>query len=172
MNYHLYRHYSDDNKLLYVGKTSVSAFYRMGQHSHSARWYNKIAKMTIQNFNSEAELSAAEIDAIKFERPIYNIVHNKKRRYFRRNINSNNNDSSCFISSSEEYLKKDAVILRHYLKSMYDFNDDIVFLKNLQTELSSNLEHQFIFSRIIERITKRINQKKGMIEIYHREMSI
>jgi len=73
----LYRHWSSDGTLLYVG-ISVSAMGRLSQHKTSAKWYELITNVTIENYNSREELLHAEEKAIKSEKPIYNKRHNGK----------------------------------------------------------------------------------------------
>ena len=75
----LYRHWDAEERLLYVG-ISLSAVGRLSQHRKTALWYERIAKVTIENFNSREELEAAEKEAIKREKPLHNIKHAAKIR--------------------------------------------------------------------------------------------
>lgn len=74
-DYCLYRHFDRAGVLLYVGQ-SVSALTRTSTHRSQSDWFRDVATITIQRFQSRPELDAAEIAAIKTERPI----HNKKHR--------------------------------------------------------------------------------------------
>lgn len=74
----LYRHFGMGGDLLYVG-ISLNAFYRLHQHSKSARWIEKIATLTIENFATREEALEAEAMAIRLEKPKYNIVHNGRQ---------------------------------------------------------------------------------------------
>lgn len=78
----LYRHFDADGQLLYVG-ISFSAVYRLSQHRDSSNWYERIAKVTIENFPSRQEVVEAERRAITEENPIHNKVHRPKPVYTR-----------------------------------------------------------------------------------------
>lgn len=70
----LYRHYSADDKLLYVG-VSISAVHRLGQHAEHSDWYNSITRVTIERFETREAALQAERAAIIKERPAHNIQH-------------------------------------------------------------------------------------------------
>lgn len=72
----LYRHFASDGTLLYVG-ISLSWPARTKQHAHGSRWFEQVAKVDIERFpNREAALEA-EREAIKREKPKFNVVHNR-----------------------------------------------------------------------------------------------
>lgn len=71
---HLYRHYSADGALLYVG-ISLSAISRLGQHADHATWFDKISRVEITAFDTRDAALAAEREAIARERPVHNIQH-------------------------------------------------------------------------------------------------
>lgn len=85
MNFQLYRHFDADGRLLYIGK-SISAVMRLSGHRSASSWYGEISRVEIENFESVADLSAAEVVAIRQEQPIYNIVHNKPPRSEMRSV--------------------------------------------------------------------------------------
>ena len=72
----LYRHFDAKGNLLYVG-ISLNAINRLLQHKEHADWFENIANVTIDKFESRELAIKAEILAIKTEKPIYNISHNK-----------------------------------------------------------------------------------------------
>ena len=72
----LYRHFSEDGSLLYVG-ISLSWPQRTRTHARKAEWFSQVAKVTIERFPSRGEALAAERDAIRNERPKHNIIHNQ-----------------------------------------------------------------------------------------------
>jgi hypothetical protein len=74
---HLYRYFDQDGNLLYVG-ISISALLRHLQHRTSSHWFHKANNMTWETYETRAEAAVAEIDAIKAERPLYNIAHNER----------------------------------------------------------------------------------------------
>jgi len=71
----LYRHWDADGNLLYVG-ISLSAVHRLTQHKRDSHWHDSIANMTIEWFDNRREALAAEREAIRMERPIFNKMHN------------------------------------------------------------------------------------------------
>lgn len=76
MNTQLYRHFDEDNKLLYVG-ISLSTFNRLSQHKDHSDWFKKIKNVTIEHFQTREEAMAAERNAIKSENPKFNIAMRK-----------------------------------------------------------------------------------------------
>jgi len=73
---HLYRHFDEWDNLLYVG-VSLSTVQRLSQHKSQSHWFNKIQKITIQNFPSRREVLHAERIAIQKEEPLHNIALKK-----------------------------------------------------------------------------------------------
>jgi len=67
----LYRHFSEDRMLLYVG-ISLSTLVRLGQHRSHAHWFNKIAYITIEWFENRKQALEAETKARLNEGPLYN----------------------------------------------------------------------------------------------------
>lgn len=70
----LYRYFDRYNHLLYVGITG-SGSGRMHGHSSSSRWWGKVHHSTFKHYRTRELAAAAEIEAIKAERPRYNIMH-------------------------------------------------------------------------------------------------
>lgn len=68
----LYRHYDTAGTLLYVG-ISLNAMARTVQHRDASRWYDESVRMEIQRFPSRRDLLLAEREAIRKEKPKYNI---------------------------------------------------------------------------------------------------
>ena len=68
----LYRHFDKDGKLLYVG-ISLNAVARLAQHKNHSHWFNEIASVTIESFDSRNEALFAETRAVQNEKPIHNI---------------------------------------------------------------------------------------------------
>lgn len=69
----LYRHFAADGRLLYVG-ISLNAVNRLSQHRVEARWYEQVARVDIQWLSSREAALKAELEAIRTEHPIFNIV--------------------------------------------------------------------------------------------------
>lgn len=70
----LYRHFDADGALLYVG-ISLNSIKRTMQHRSGARWFEQIARITIEWLPSREEAEQAERNAIRSERPANNVVH-------------------------------------------------------------------------------------------------
>ncbi len=69
----LYRYYDADETLLYVG-VSLNAIARLIAHSRRG-WFEKISTIKVEWFDTRALTEAAEIDAIRTEKPIHNSHH-------------------------------------------------------------------------------------------------
>ena len=73
---YLYRLYADDDRLLYVG-VSGNLVERLRKHSHrpphGKAWYGQVAYCTVEAFPSMGLALNAEREAIRVERPLYNI---------------------------------------------------------------------------------------------------
>lgn len=74
----LYRHFADDGTLLYVG-ISLSWPARTKQHSRGSQWFAQVARVEIEHFPTREAAIEAEFEAIKRERPQFNIIHNRTK---------------------------------------------------------------------------------------------
>lgn len=72
----LYRHFAADGSLLYVG-ISLSWPTRTKAHVRGSRWFEQVAKVEIERFPTRTEALDAEREAIKREKPEFNVVHNR-----------------------------------------------------------------------------------------------
>lgn len=68
----LYRFYGTQGELLYVGITG-SVQQRTSKHRVTQPWWDLVATMTVQRFETRAESVLAERVAIRDEDPIFNI---------------------------------------------------------------------------------------------------
>lgn len=75
----LYRHYSSDGALLYVG-ISNRFHQRLKEHSKGSAWFPEISYVEVEHFDTRDQVRDAERQAIESERPKYNIVHNANMR--------------------------------------------------------------------------------------------
>ena len=76
----LYRHFDATSKLLYVG-ISLSAVERLREHRIYASWFERIARIEIQWFQSRGSAMNAERRAIICEKPECNIIHNIEKHH-------------------------------------------------------------------------------------------
>jgi len=74
----LYRFFDSAGRLLYVG-ISGNPGRRFHQHSGEKPWWADVDRSTMEHFATRAEAEAAEVAAIKTERPLHNVVHNNDR---------------------------------------------------------------------------------------------
>lgn len=74
----LYRFFDREGRLLYVGITG-NPWSRFSKHRDEKPWWDDIAHITMQRYGSREELAAAERVAIVSEKPIHNVMHNRRR---------------------------------------------------------------------------------------------
>ena len=67
----LYRHFSADGDLLYVG-ISLNVLSRLEAHRNGAIWFYDIARIEVEWFPSRIKAEYAEHEAIKADRPLFN----------------------------------------------------------------------------------------------------
>jgi predicted GIY-YIG superfamily endonuclease len=67
----LYRHFSADGTLLYIG-IAYSLLDRIAAHRGNATWFRQIATITVEHFPSREAAYEAETKAIKSEKPLHN----------------------------------------------------------------------------------------------------
>ena len=78
MNYFIYRLYSSDDKLLYVGVTSDTSA-RFRHHRAYSAWYKFVTRHDVRKLDGcylKEEILGLEKEAIKNEKPLYNVIHN------------------------------------------------------------------------------------------------
>jgi predicted GIY-YIG superfamily endonuclease len=69
----LYRAYDEADRLLYVGITDDDLERRLNNHARYATWPAYLDRLTIQIFPDRASACAAELAAIRSEKPLHNI---------------------------------------------------------------------------------------------------
>ncbi len=72
----LYRFYAADEVLLYIGITN-DAGTRWRDHAKLKGWWREVATIKVEHFDTRADVEAAERAAIRAERPVHNIAHNR-----------------------------------------------------------------------------------------------
>lgn len=73
----LYRHFDAAGRLLYIGKSVKVLDRHQGGHRKNAAWWTEITRIDLDHsFQSQEALDAAEVAAIKAERPLWNKKHN------------------------------------------------------------------------------------------------
>jgi hypothetical protein len=69
----LYRHFDGHGRLLYVGISKrPSARYK--QHESQSHWFDDVVRIDIERFPSREAALAAELEAIRTEKPLRNII--------------------------------------------------------------------------------------------------
>ncbi|NIL57102.1 GIY-YIG nuclease family protein [Salinispora arenicola] len=75
----LYRFFAVDGTLLYIGVTGTPRA-RWSHHSKTKDEWRRVDTIKVEHLDSREELEAAEKAAIKAERPLWNLIHNKPTR--------------------------------------------------------------------------------------------
>lgn len=75
----LYRFYNENGTLLYIG-VSLSALQRTMQHRTTKDWWDEVRRMEVEKFSTRGDALDAEAQAIRTERPLYNIQHSTRPR--------------------------------------------------------------------------------------------
>lgn len=70
----LYRFFDADDRLLYVGITSVGPN-RWTEHEANRPWWADVRRTSVEHFPDRATAIAAEQDAIRSEKPLHNVKH-------------------------------------------------------------------------------------------------
>jgi hypothetical protein len=74
----LYRHFDSAGKLLYVG-ISYRSTERTFAHSDSSHWFDEVTRIEIERFPSRRAALDAEMQAIKLEKPLHNIITDTRK---------------------------------------------------------------------------------------------
>lgn len=74
----LYRFFDERESLLYVGITCNPGT-RIGKHRQEKDWWNAVAHIDMERYPSRESVLEAEREAIKRERPLYNIRMNDQK---------------------------------------------------------------------------------------------
>jgi predicted GIY-YIG superfamily endonuclease len=74
MSFVLYRIFNSEGALLYVGATTNPGA-RFNDHSKIQPWWDEAAEIKLQRLASHEELALAEVEAIKAEKPKYNVTN-------------------------------------------------------------------------------------------------
>lgn len=75
----LYRMYSADGELLYIGQ-SVNPAQRVCGHRTGNNWITRVATMTLEWYPTREAAKQAEAEAIKAECPLLNVAHHPDER--------------------------------------------------------------------------------------------
>jgi hypothetical protein len=73
----VYRLYSAEGTLLYVGNSSVVEYRLFLQHLVDQSWWREVEGAKFMHFDTKAQAEAEETRAIKRERPLYNVAFNE-----------------------------------------------------------------------------------------------
>ena len=98
----LYRHYGDNDLLLYVG-ISLSATTRLAQHCAASPWGEDIKRVSIEYFDTRKLAMEAERNAVIFERPLFNKDYFKHKYRIPDNIPFDKFEKIMEAESKENY---------------------------------------------------------------------
>lgn len=74
----MYRLWAADDSLLYIGITDRGRE-REREHARTKSWWPEVHHVTVEHIATRAELRFREAEAIRKERPRYNVQHNTGR---------------------------------------------------------------------------------------------
>lgn len=72
----VYKLYGEFGALLYVGITDRGPT-RLSEHYRHKPWFNEVARVEFERYDSRRESSAREVELITSLAPLYNIQHNR-----------------------------------------------------------------------------------------------
>ena len=99
----LYRFYDAEGALLYIGITNNPPA-RFRQHRGAKSWWDAVANIKLETFDSRRALEVAERGAIKSEKPKYNIAMNRPSTKSRNRPSPRSRVcSSCQIGLGRDY---------------------------------------------------------------------
>lgn len=113
-NHILYRFYDSEDTLLYIGITG-DPMNRWSGHSHDKTWYRDVARSSMEHFESRGALAAAEIHAIRTEKPRYNRTHNSVPQPPTIAAVRTRNNFSKLTSDASRFQKPDAIADDEYV---------------------------------------------------------
>lgn len=73
----LYRHFSKNGTLLYIG-ISANHSARLNEHVNNAFWASMISHVKIEHFPDRDAAHSAEVAAIQTEEPLFNVRHQRR----------------------------------------------------------------------------------------------
>jgi hypothetical protein len=149
----LYRHFDSSGTLLYVGISS-SALVRLSQHSRTAEWFELVARISVENFQSKEDALRAEKLAIQTEYPIYNKVHN--------NIKIETEVEGIYLFSGTNYATRQLTSLVA-LKVWNELLHYLAVLESSRNSCTIFMEHKLIASSLgidASGVTKAISDLK------------
>jgi excisionase family DNA binding protein len=114
----LYRFYDAHDRLLYVGLTANPGS-RWQAHSHDKPWWAQVARVTVEHFDGREEVEAAEVAAIKTEKPLHNVAHNPNCDPLRRKVPVNrgtvaHDEPRLTVAQAADRFRVSASTIRRY----------------------------------------------------------
>lgn len=183
VRHHLYRHFSDDGELLYIG-ISINALARFQSHQNNyKKWIDDVGYMTIQRFETRDDLTNAEMIAIMSENPKYNKHHNNIE-YVTSKALVNSEDMALHLNKLLEPLKeqtKNNDLLNSENRQIvfsggkYNYSDDFIYKIN---DIDGNFGIYFIYDKndkliyigksknLSQRITQSISERESSQSVY------
>jgi hypothetical protein len=109
MSAYLYRHFDAEGVLLYVG-ISIDVGRRTGDHAKHSAWFDRVARIDVETFDSRDAAIDAERRAIINECPLFNVHHNGKAAA----SSGNAADLSGEVFTIEEFCSAHRISRAHY----------------------------------------------------------
>lgn len=117
----LYRLYTESEELLYVG-IAGNVGRRLDQHSDVKTWWTKVAMIKVEHFQTRHLAEIAEKNAIRGEKPRYNVQHSILERSRGTQITSRSITWDLYQHEGGNALTKDA-LFKNLRKKGYSIFD-------------------------------------------------
>lgn len=105
----LYRLFDSEGALLYVG-VAGNPGRRWEQHAGEKPWWGLVARTTLQHFEHRQDALVAELEAIRNEDPIYNIVGRGVRRIIKENTVSESPRMDRLSAAADREFASDSLV--------------------------------------------------------------
>lgn len=76
----VYRLFAQDRTLLYVG-VAQDVGKRWREHAADKPWWTEVRRQIVDWYDTREEALSVEVDAIRDERPVYNVQHSTTRKH-------------------------------------------------------------------------------------------
>jgi excinuclease UvrABC nuclease subunit len=104
--YFLYRHFSKDKTLLYIG-ISKNVTERSFKHKRQSSWFDEVVNVSCEPISKNLDDAlVAEKSAIKNENPKFNVMHNKKAKIENSEIIERNIHRKSEAKARREYVRQ------------------------------------------------------------------
>jgi predicted GIY-YIG superfamily endonuclease len=117
-DYFIYRLYSSEDQLLYIGITN-NPNQRFRHHRSTSSWYTKVARQDVRKINcTKDQIELMERDAINRENPAHNVIHKPR-------LKDRITKAICFSITEDDFNKLDSICYTRRIKKADFFRSAI-----------------------------------------------